>query len=210
MSQSQLIMDDIITAYKERLELNRELRELIEDYGPEGRPEIINLIERGADPNHRPRFSNSLICSIFDYWPVEDWATGIELLTHYGANVNLPDAERRTALSFLINDDKYSEICSLLLSKGAIPINFSKQLSKSFELYCRYGRSNPERVTDDYFTYMVATGHEGYIIDSPVKGSNMKAIEEKFNKLTKASRSGEISPKSAARLFNRFAFGTPK
>ena len=205
----------VLLKYQEQNHLNHELRRLVEHEGIKAAAKITDLIEKGADPNYRDEFRESLIFTVLYNWPFGTQVAGIELLTSSGANVNLPGDEGKTALYFCLEASYPTEIGELLLSKGAVPIESKKMNFIDAAENCRYGTANPERIGNSYYDFMIATG----VYASSVGGHGLldgsgsgilDTLQTKFEELTRKARSGELPGETAAGMFNALAFGKPK
>lgn len=208
-------MENALKKHEAQIELNKELRLLVEQEGLQAIGKITNLLYKGADPNHRPKFGDSLICSVLYGWPSDVQAIGIELLTNFGGNVNLPDGQGQTALSICLENDYSAEIQALLLSKGAVVIEFSKEDFTSSDVNCREGRDNPEKVPDAYHKYMIATGKRACDIGSSffndlLASGKIKDFEKDFEELTSQVKAGNLSAEAGAGFFNYLINGKPK
>lgn len=195
--------------------LNSDLRRLVENEGVEAIEAITALLKNGAEPNHREKFQESLICTVLYEWPFDTQAVGIELLTRFGANVNLPGEQRQTPLSFCLVANYPSEIGDLLLSKGAVPIESTAEDFKNSAVHCRYGVANPESIGNGYYNFMIATGQYAAVVGkSPstdlFASSEIYKFEADFDDLTSKARSGELSGEAAAGFFNFLTHGQPK
>lgn len=208
-------MEEILKKYQAQIQLNKKLRQLVEKEGYTAIGEITNLLYQGADPNFLPKFSDSLICAVLYNWPPDYQTIGIELLTSFGANVNLPDSQGDTALATCLEENYPVEIQNLLLSKGAVPIKSTIKDLESSVVNCRYGNANPEKVTDAYYEFMIATGKvAGAIGASPfmdlMTSGKIKDFEKDFEELTGKVKDGQLSSGAAAGFFNYLTNGKPK
>lgn len=208
-------MENILKKYQIHTQLNKKLRLLVEKEGMKAIGEITDLLYKGADPNDRPKFGDSLICAVLYGWPADQQAMGIELLTSFGANVNLPDSEGQTALSSCLENNYPVAIQNLLLSKGAVPITASVEEFESADVSCRHGRANPEKVTDAYHKFMIATGKAAYAIGRDsfldlLASGKAKDFEKDFEELTSKVRAGKLPSDAAAGFFNYLTNGKPK
>lgn len=208
-------MESTLKKYRIQTQLNKKLRLLVEEEGLKAIGEVTNLLHKGADPNYRPEFGDSLICSVLYIWPVDSQAIGIELLTSFGANVNLPDGQGQTALSTCLENKYPLEIQNLLLSKGAVPIESSIKDFESSEVNCRYGCSNPEKVADAYYNFMITTGKGASEMGISrftdlLASGKIKDFEKDFEELTSKVQEGELSGEAAAGFFNYLTSGKPK
>lgn len=208
-------MEKTLKKHRIQTQLNEKLQMLVEKEGLKAIGDINNLLHKGADPNYRPKFADSLICSVLYEWPAASQAIGIELLTSFGANVNLPDGQRQTALSICLENKYPMEIQNLLLSKGAVPIESSIKDFETSEVNCRYGRTNPEKVDDAYYKFMIATGKEASEVGKSrltdlMTSGQIKDFKKDFEELTSEVRAGKLSSEAAAGFFNYLTNGKPK
>jgi hypothetical protein len=208
-------MEKTLEKHRIQTQLNKKLRLLVEKEGVKAIGEITDLLHKGADPNDRAKFDDSLICTVLYKWPADSQAAGIELLTSFGANVNLPDGQNETALSACLNLKYPVEIQNLLLSKGAIPIPSSTVDFKPSEVNCRYGNANPEKVSNGYYSFMVATGKAACEIGRSnfmdlIASGKIKDYEKDFEELTSKVEAGKLSGAAAAGFFNYLTNGKPK
>lgn len=208
-------MEHILKKHEAQMLLNAELRQYITYVGLDGIEYIESLLQKGADPNYRPEFEDSLICVIMYNWPPEIQVEAIELLISFGANVNFGSGEGLTPLQEAIEGKHAIEVQNLLLSNGAVPIQFSKEAFDASEINCRFGRSNPEKVSDAYHDYMIATGKGAYDMGTNklqelLKSEKIKDYEKDFEELTAQVRAGKISAEAGAGFFNYLINGKPK
>jgi len=208
-------MENTLNKYRIQTQLNKQLRILIEKEKFEAIGEIVKLLQNGADPNHRPKYSHSLICTVLYSWPRESVAAGVKLLTSFGANVNLPDGSGHPAYSVCLKNNYPVEILNLLLTKGAVPIKNSIKDFEFSDVSVRDGRTNPEKVTDAFYAHMVATGARAtkagksrYNVTS--KKNKIKYYKKEFEELTKKAKAGKLSGELAVGFFKYMARGYPK
>ncbi|PHN02110.1 hypothetical protein [Flavilitoribacter nigricans] len=208
-------MEKILEKHRNQLQLNERLRQLVEKEGPKATGEIMHLLHQGADPNDRPPHTDSLVDCILHGWPADSRVMGIELLTSFGASVNLPGLMGETPLASCLESKYPSDLQDILLSKGAVPITASLRDFASTDVHCRYGAANPEKVTSDYYTFMVATGTEASFVGPDrfrelLASGEIKDFAKDFEELTGKVKDGKLSAQAAAGFFNYLTSGKPK
>ena len=176
--------------------------------------QMANLLAQGASPNHQFRPESGLVYHIVQGWDPANILGGLELLTHYGANVNIRGKFEKELPVYLSMEIRYDEVTAFLQQNGAVVMDQLDLEPKGCAQACRYGAQHPERVEEAYFHHMFQTAKPAYAASSPInidqiRKKGAKGLEKDYNEIMKQVHKGELDATTGAGYINFLIGGRP-